>query len=313
MPEPTHSDVRGGDGQMSVAVAPSRSGLMAARKWWGLVFVAPVVLFFAAFAIFPIFFGFYLSLTDYNLLSPPRFVGFQNYVELTTDRLFSKAFWNTLIFVFGSTVPVWILSLLAALLFDAAFRGREFFKALLFSPVLPPLVVVAVVWKVLLHPNGPLTSLVGPLFGTTEIRWLTDIDLSPYAIIFVNDWSIIPFFMMIWLAGLAGVPEELKEAARIDGAGPVRTFFSVVLPLLKPTAVLVAALSTIVAFQAFILQYVMTPDQGGPADANLTLGLLVWKYGFQFFRMGDAAAVSVVIFLIIFVITAIQLWLGRQK
>jgi multiple sugar transport system permease protein len=270
------------------------------RKYWGLAFVLPAVIFFALFSIFPVLFGGYLSLTDYDLLSEPKFTWFDNYIELIHDRLFLKAVKNTLVFVLGSTLPVWVLSLLLALLFQTAFRGREFVKALLFSPVL-------------LHPNGVLTALVGPFLGVGEIRWLTDITLSPFAVIFVNDWSIIPFFMVIWLAGLTGVPDEVKQAARIDGANSLEVFFYIVLPLLRPTAVLVAALSTINAFQAFILQYVMTLDRGGPADANLTIGLLIWKYGFQYYRMGVAAAISVLLFIVILLVTAAQLWLGREK
>ncbi|WP_322882688.1 sugar ABC transporter permease [Sinorhizobium medicae] len=213
----------------SVTDLPAPS-LTRHRKWWGLLFVAPAVLFFAVFAIFPIGFG-----------------------------------------------------------------------------------VVAVIWKVLLHPNGLVTGLVGPIFGVTEIRWLTDPVLSRLVMIVVNDWTMIPFFSMIWLAGLAGVPDDLRRAGELDGASDKQIFFLITLPLLKPTAVLVAALSTINAFQAFVLQYEMTPDRGGPADANLTLGLLILKYGFQYFRMGEAAAASVLLFAVILLVTAAQLWLGRQK
>jgi multiple sugar transport system permease protein len=270
-------------------------------------------LFFATFSIFPVLLGGYLSLTDYDLLSPPRFIGAGNFFALLHDRLFLKAVANTLIFVVGSTIPVWVASLLLALLFEGPFRGREFAKALLFTPVLLPLVVVGVVWKVLLYPSGVLTALVAPLFDMGEIRWLTDISLSPYAVIFVHNWTAIPFFMVIWLAGLSGISEDVRDAAKIDGASAAQTFFYIILPLLKPTAVLITSLSTINAFQTFILQYVMTPDRGGPADANLTLGVLIWKYGFQYYRMGAAAAVSVVLFAAILLVTIVQLWLGREK
>lgn len=283
------------------------------RRWWGLLFVAPAVTFFALFAIFPIGFGVYLSFTRYDLLTPPQWIGTGNYTSLIRDRAFMMAVVNTLIFVLGATFPVWVLSLWLAMRFDRVFRTRGFWKSIFFSPVLPPLVVVAVVWKVMLHPNGLVTGLVGPLFGVGEIRWLNDPTLSRMVMILVNDWTMIPFFSMIWLAGLAGVPDDLRRAAQIDGASDRQVFFLVTLPLLKPTAVLVAALSTINAFQAFVLQYEMTPDQGGPADANLTLGLFILKYGFQYFRMGEAAAASVLLFVVILLVTALQLWLGRQK
>src|SRR3984957_7556149 len=283
------------------------------RHWWGLVFVLPVVAFFAVFSVFPVLFGFAVSLTDYNLLDPPEFVGLENFSNLLEDRLFLIALGNTLIFVLGATVPVWVLSLLAAILFDQAFRGRGILKTIFFLPVLPPIVVVGVVWRMLLHPNGIMTWLAGAWRGVTEIPWLARPAIAPYSQIFVHDWSIVPFFMLIWLAGLAGIAPELREAAHIDGASAWRTFWHIEWPGLRGTAVLVAALSTINAFQTFTLQYVISPDPGGPANSTLVLGLLVLKYGFQYFRMGDAAAVSVVMFGMILAVTAVQLWFNRRS
>ena len=281
-------------------------------KWWGLIFVLPAVGFFAAFNLFPTLFGLYLSFTDYDLLSPPIWVGLDNFVNLASDRLFRQALGNTLVFVVGATVPVWVLSLLAALVFDQAFRTRDWLKAAFFLPVLAPVTVVAVVWRVLLHPNGVLTSLTGGWWGITEIRWLADSVLAPLTMIAVHDWAVIPFFMMIWLAGLAAIPPEFREAAAIDGAGPIRSFWHVDLPQLRSTAVLVAALSSIGAFQTFALQYVLPNDAGGPANSTMVLALLVLKYGFQYFRMGDAAAISVVMFAMIMTVTLAQLWFNRR-
>ena len=282
------------------------------RRWWGLVFVLPVVAFFATFSVFPVLFGIWISLTDYNLLDEPLWVGLANYRNLLHDQLFLTAFKNTLVFVLGATLPVWVLSLLAALLFDQAFRGREILKTLFFLPVLPPVVVVAVVWRMLLHPNGVMTWITGSHQGVTEIPWLASTTLAPIAMIVVHDWAVVPFFMVIWLAGLAGVPKQLREAARMDGASSWQVFWHVDLPQLRSTAVLVAALTSINAFQTFTLQYAMSPDPGGPANSTLVLGLLVLKYGFQYFRMGDAAAVSVVMFAMILAVTAIQLGFNRR-
>ncbi len=296
-------------GKRSAAVGRRRR---VGHHWWGLVFVLPVVAFFAVFNLFPVVVGFALSLTDYDLLDPPSFVGLDNFRNLLDDDLFITALWNTLAFVAGATFPVWILSLLAALLFNQAFRGRQLFKTLFFLPVLPPVVVVAVVWRMLLHPNGIMTWFAGAFRGVTEIPWLASTVLAPLAMISVHDWAVIPFFMLIWLAGLTGVPKDLREAAQLDGASPLRTFWHIDLPMLRSTAVLVAALSTINAFQTFALQYVLSTGPGGPADSTLVLGLLVLRYGFQYFRMGDASAISVVMFAIILVVTAIQLWFNRR-
>ena len=290
----------------------SDKSLFSRRHYWGLIFVLPAVLFFAIFFLYPLIIGFGLSLTDFTLLRPPVFVGLDNYIDLTRDRLFLKSINVTLGYVFGSTVPTWVLSLLAALLFYQKFPGREGMKLLFFSPLLPSVAVVSVIWVVLLHPSGILTNVVKPLVGKAEITWLHDLTLSPIVIVLARIWSVIPFYMLIWLAGLTAIPQELRDAARVDGANRVQSFWRVELPLLRPTAVFVMAVSTIAAFQGFTLQFIIAPNQGGPVDVNTTLGVLIWKYGFQFYRMGDAAAVSVVLFALIMLVTGLQLKLGSS-
>src|SRR5687767_10062493 len=137
----------------------SKAPITKNQKWWGLFFVSPAVIFFAVFAIFPILFGTYLSLTRYNLLSPPVYVGFSNYQALVHHRELLLSLRNTAYFVVGSTIPVWIGSLLLGLVFESQVRGRTLWRALFFLPVLPPLVVVAVIWKIILHPNGLATAI----------------------------------------------------------------------------------------------------------------------------------------------------------
>ncbi len=288
------------------------TAVISRRQYWGLIFVLPAVLFFVVFFLYPLVTGFALSLTDFTLLRPPVWVGLDNYFDLLEDRLFLKSISVTLGYVFGSTVPTWVLSLLAALLFYQKFPGREGLKLLFFSPLLPSVAVVSVIWVVLLHPSGILTHIIGPLFSKAEITWLHDLQLSPIVIVVARVWSVIPFYMLIWLAGLTAIPQEMRDAARVDGANRLQSFLSVELPLLRPTAVFVMAVSTIAAFQGFTLQFVIAPNKGGPVDVNTTLGIVIWKYGFQFFRMGDAAAVSVVLFAFIMIITGMQLRLGRS-
>ena len=289
----------------------SNQSFIARRQRWGLYFVLPTVIFFAVFFLYPIISGIYLSLTRFTLLKPPVFVGFQNFEALLHDRLFLKSVSVTLGYVAGGTFPVWALSLFAAVVFFQKFRGREFLKILFFTPVLPSLVVVATVWIVLVNPNGLLTAVLRPFTGQAEINWLNDPTLSPITMILVHDWAASPFYMLIWLAGLTGIPTDLRDAARVDGANPLQTFLRIELPLLRPTAVFVASISMINAFQAFTLQYALSPGRGGPVDVNTTMGLLIWKYGFQYYRMGDAAAASVVLFAIIMVVTAVQLTFSR--
>ena len=166
------------------------------------MFVLPVVVFFATFSIFPVLYGLYLSFTRASLLQPPHWIGEANYLTLPSDPLFRTALSNTLIFVLGTTVPVWLASLGAALLFHQRFPARDILKTLFFLPVLPPLVVVAVIWKVLLDPLGVVTWLGSWIWGPGEIAWLYNTTLAPLMMIIVHDWAAIPFYMMIWLAGL---------------------------------------------------------------------------------------------------------------
>ena len=295
-----------------MAAGTQKSSLIARRQYWGLVFVLPTVIFFIVFFLYPIISGIYYSLTDFTLLNPPVWVGLQNYQDLLKDRLFIKSISVTLGYVAGTTIPAWILSLFAAVVFFQKFRGREILMVLFFSPVLPSLIVVAIVWRILLQPGGILTTVLRPLTGSAEINWLDNPTLSPISMIIITNWTIIPFYMLIWLSGLTAIPEELRDAARVDGATRVQSFFRVELPLLRPTGVFIAAISTINAFQGFTLQYAISPGKGGPIDVNTTLGLLIWKYGFQYYRMGDASAVSMVLFAMIMIVVLIQLWLSRS-
>jgi multiple sugar transport system permease protein len=296
-----------------LAVSTKKTSFIERRQNWGLIFVLPAVIFFAIFYLFPIITGIYYSLTDFTLLKPPVFVGLQNYVDLFKDRLFIRSISVTLAYVSGSTVPAWFLSLAAAVVFFQKFKGREILKVLFFSPVLPSLIVVAIVWRILLQPGGVLTQVLRPLTGAAEINWLDNPTLSPLSMIIITNWTVIPFYMLIWLAGLSNIPVELRQAALVDGANKVQSFFMIELPLLRPTGILIAAIATINAFQGFTLQYAISPGKGGPIDVNTTMGLLIWKYGFQYYRMGDASAVSMVLFAMIMIVVSIQLWLTRNN
>ncbi|MDE0671687.1 MAG: sugar ABC transporter permease [Caldilineaceae bacterium SB0662_bin_9] len=275
------------------------------RRVYGVLFVAPAMLFFLVFSLYPTLNGFYLSLTEYTLLKPPVFVGFENYTKLAGNDQFQNGVKVTLWFLLGTTVPKWILSLALAMLFLAPFRGREFFKTLYFTPTLLSAVVVSLVWKLLLDPNGVISALAKPITRDPDTLWLSDRILTPISLIFVDDWAGIPFFMIIWIAGLVGIPRVFYEAALIDGTTRWQAFLHVTLPLLRPTILFVVVISTINSFQSFALQYVMT--RGGPSDLTTTIALLVYNYGFNYFRMGQAAAMSVFMFFVIILITLIYI------
>ena len=282
-----------------------KRNLIFRRSIYGILFVAPAMLFFLIFNLYPMVNGFYMSLTEYTLLKPPVWIGFGNYIGLLENKEFLNGLWVTFLFVLGTTVPKWVLSLALALLFVRTFWGREFFKVLYFTPTLLSGVVVSLVWKLIFHANGLATALIGPYTKQAEIFWLASSALTPLALIMVDNWAGIPFFMIVWIAGLVGIPKEFYEAALIDGAGRWQAFRHVTLPLLRPTTLFVVVVSTIGALQAFSLQFVMT--RGGPSNVTTTVALLVYKYGFEYFKMGVAAAMSVIMFLAIIAITILQI------
>ena len=282
-----------------------RRGLFFKRSIYGVLFVLPAMVFFLVFSIYPMLNGFYMSLTEYTLLRPPVYIGIGNFVGLVENKEFLNGIKVTALFVLGTTVPKWIISLALALIFTRAFWGRETFKLLYFTPTLLSGVVVSLVWKLIFHANGIASALITPYTNQSEIFWLAHSTLTPLALIVVDNWAGIPFFMIVWIAGLVGIPKEFYEAALIDGAGRWQAFWNVTLPLLRPTTLFVVVISTIGALQAFALQYVMT--KGGPSNVTTTMALLVYKYGFEYFKMGVAAAMSVIMFLVIIAITVIQI------
>ncbi len=306
---PSTATVGGEDRKLMGTAAPSRFRFR--REYYGYFFVIPAMVFFLVFSFYPMLSGLYYSVTRFTLLKPPVFIGLDNFTNLLADSQFQNAVWVTFIFVVGTTVPQWALSLALALLFRGEFRFKQTYKILFFTPALLSGVVVSLVWKLLFDPRGVVNVLVAPLVGTSEIFWLGSSGLAPYAMMIVANWAGFGYLMLIWLAGLVGIPREFYDAAAIDGASGWQSFWRITLPLLKPTSVFVMVTTLIGAFQAFNLQYVMT--QGGPGNSTTTMALLVYKDGFQYFKMGEAAAVSVYMFLVIIIITVLQIKIMKAE
>ncbi len=301
------------DGRIMTAISKehhSRWNIYTHRRIWGLLFVMPVMIFFAVFAFYPMLTAFYYSLADYNLLKPPVFSGLSGYERLLTDSRFLIALKNTFVYAIGSAIPIFVISLSLALVFSREFRGRNLLRTLYFAPVILAGVVVAMVWRVIYHPYGPLNSTIGYLLNIAP-NWLTDRALAPWAIIGINVWQSVGFYMIIFIAGLQAIPQDFYDAAMVDGANRWQSFWHVTLPLLKPTSIFVMVITLINCFQAFTYQYVMT--KGGPSDATNVIGLYVYQNAFQYLRMGYAAAISVVLFIIIMILTLVQLRITRSE
>lgn len=265
---------------------------------------------FVAFSLYPIIVTAYLSFTRYDMLTPPQWYGLGNYASLMQDPLFFQSVKATAYYVFGTYIPTWFLSLAVALALNRDFRLRGFFRALYFTPVVMSMVVVAVIWKLMYHPFGLINNLLS--FAIAEpVGWLTDQGLAPLALVIMSIWKSFGYFMVIFLAGLQGIPTDYYEAARIDGATGWQAFRHITLPLLRPVTTFVVIMSLLMGLQEFTAQYVMTG--GGPVGATRVLALLVYETAFNFLKMGRATAMSMILFFVLLVITAVQMRFLNEK
>jgi multiple sugar transport system permease protein len=286
------------------------------EQYAGWAFVGPALLLITVFFIIPVIGAFVLSFTDFDIYSlgdvrSTRFVGLKNYHDLLTSPLFWTALRNTLYFVLvGGPLSV-IASLAAAVLVNVKLlHFRPFFRGAFFAPWVTSLVAVALVWRYIYHPQyGPLNAALGWV-GIAPIDWLGSTRWAMPAIILLSVWKNFGYNMLVFLAGLQSIPPELYEAAALDGAGAWRRFRHITIPMLGPTFVFVGVVTMIASFQIFSEPYVMT--QGGPLKSTLTLVMYMYEEGFRWWRLGFAAAIAVVLFLLTLAGTLLQLRLRRE-
>lgn len=275
------------------------------EKLWGFLFALPGVIFFSLFFIFPILRTLQLSLFKWNILGSPSFIGFAHYEFMFNSDEFINSLVVTFYYVFGTVAPIWIIALGLALAFNRDFRGKDAYLMVYYLPVVISLTVWCILWRLMYHPSfGMLTFITDPL-GFRELKWLGNPKLAMPSMILLSIWKGTPHYMVILLAGLSSIPIVYNEAAKIDGASGWQVFWNVTLPLLKPIILYVIIISTIVAFQVFVPSYILT--NGGPGSATRVLPLFIYENAFKFLRMGYASGMSVILFAILMVFTAIQL------
>lgn len=293
---------------MSTSAMGQRAG------WW---FVLPALALITGFYFLPVAGSLLLSLTDfdiYAIASPDnaRFVGFGNYIALLHNPVFWTAVRNTFYFALVGGPLTVVVSLAAALLVNARLvRFKGFFRTIYFVPFVTTLVAVAIVWRYLYHPQYGLLNYVLGWVGIGPIDWLGNPRWAMPAIILMAVWKNFGYHMLIFIAGLQTIPSELYEAAELDGAGPLQRFRHVTLPQLAPTFLFVGVITMIGYFQLFSEPYVMTG--GGPLRATTSLVLLMYEEGFRWWRLGVAAAVAFVLFVIILAWTLVQFRLQKEQ
>lgn len=273
------------------------------------LFIAPMLIGLILFRLGPIIAALFISFTKWNIRTPPEFLGLANYQEMFASETFWLVLGNTLIFAAVSVPSVIILSLAMALLVNQKLRGIGFYRALFFMPYITSMVAVAMVWNWIFSTRfGILNNVLRDLFGASNVSWLTEYPL--WVLIIVTVWKTSGFQMMIYVAGLQGIPSYLYEAAQIDGATRWQRFRHITIPLLTPITFFVLIFSIIGAFRTFEVTFAMTG--GGPLNQSTTLAYYIYQNAFVFNRMGYASSIAYVLMFIVGVITVLNFY-GRRR
>lgn len=276
-----------------------------------LGFVAPNFILLTVFTFWPVAYSLYLSFYRWNMISPTKkFLGLDNYTRMLEDPIFWQALRNTALLAAGTVFIKLGIALFLAVLLNQKLRGRNFYRAIIFSPTFTTSVAIAMVWSWIFDPYYGLLKLPLNWLGLQSPNWLIDPNWALPAVMIVVIWAGIGYDMVIFLAGLQGIPIDLYEAARVDGASRWSLFWRITFPLLSPTTFFLLIISIVSAFKAFDIVAVMTG--GGPLNSTNVYVFYLYQNAFRWFKTGYASALAVVLFAIILVITIIQVRLSRR-
>lgn len=291
----------------AVPARPVRRKSRAVRVRYALVvlaFLLPSAIPLTLFVLVPMVGAAWISLHDWNLISPMTFVGFDNFAQLLTDPVTAAVFLHTLYYIVGYLPLVYVGGLALALALNAKLKGRSMLRGIYFLPVITSWIAVALVWRWLLNPSSGVVNAVLAWAGIQGPGWWTDPAWAMPSIILASAWKDLGFVMVILLAGLQAIDPELLDAARVDGAGWWRRLWSVVLPLLSPSTFFVVVISLINGFQVFDQVYAMT--DGGPNGATTVVVQQVYNLSFRYEAAGEGAALSWLLFIVILGVTLVQ-------
>jgi multiple sugar transport system permease protein len=275
------------------------------------LYLLPTLIGLALFSAGAVAVSFLMSFTHWDIISSPEWIWLENYITLWQSDLFWEVVWNTLYFILLAVPLSVVASLALALAANTGLRGIVFFRTAYFLPVVSSMIAVALVWSWIYNPEyGLLNYLLDLFFGIRGPAWLDSTSWALPAMVIVTVWKGLGYSMVIFLAGLQNIPQDLYHAATIDGAGVWKKFRHITLPMLSPTTFFVVVITLINSFQVFEQTYVLT--KGGPANSTLTMSYYIYQNAFQFFQMGKAAALSYVLFAAIFVVTFIQFRIQKR-
>lgn len=296
--------------QMPESVIERRGRVNWREAAWGYFFILPGILGVLIFTFAPVFTALGISFTNWSILARPEWVGIDNYVRMATDPVFAKVMRNTFYYTIVSVPLNLVVSLFFAIILNQKIRGLAFFRTAYFLPVISASVAVSMVWMWLLDSNFGLINLGLVRIGLSPVPWLSSPVTAMPAIIIVSVWRSMGWNMIIFLAALQDVPEDLYAAGKIDGAGNWQLFRNITFPLITPAIFFTTITGFIGSFQGFDLVYNMT--QGGPARATSVVGYYIWETAFKYSKMGYGSAMAYVLFGIILVITLVQ-WRVRRR
>jgi multiple sugar transport system permease protein len=281
------------------------------EKLEAYLFLVPSAALLVVFVFLPMVYALYVSFHRWNLISPVKvFVGLDNYTELLSSDLFWRIVGNTAKYTLG-VVPAAIgLGLFLAVLVNKGVRFKAFFRSAFFLPVVTSIIAISAVWMWIYHPNYGLANAILRFFGIGPQRWLTSTSQAMFSIIIMSVWKEMGYNMVVYLAGLQGISSEYYEAARIDGANGFQLFRFITWPLLAPTTLFLLITSMIKSVQVFSQVHTMTG--GGPVNSTSVLVYYLYQQAFQSFRMGTACAIAYILFLVIFVLTIVQVKIGDK-
>jgi multiple sugar transport system permease protein len=294
-------------------LSTKKRSLFKGDSMWGYIMVGPQVIGLLVFVVFPVLMAFYLCFTSWDMINAPKFVGLDNFrsVFIADRDVFWKTILNTFVLLTGIIPLTVACSLGLAMLCNKQIKGLSFYKAAYFLPMVTSAVSIAIVWFWLYAPDfGLINAVLTNLGIKNPPGWLTDTAWAKVAIIIMSVWMKLGYYFIIFLAGLKGIPRNYYEAAEIDGASSLQIFKRITLPMLSPVTFFCVVMLFIDFFNLFDVPFVLT--RGGPAYSTYTLVLYVYNQAFEFFKMGEAAVSSMLLFVIVAVVTAIQFAVSKR-
>ena len=277
----------------------------------GWLFIAPPIVVFTVFIFAPMGVALFISLHKWNLLSPMKFVGLKNYVKM----FHSESFWNSLrvslLYVIGTVPTTVILAIMLAILMNQEIHGLAFFRIMVYLPVITSMAAAAIVFQYLFEPEYGFINFILKSVGIPKMKWLNDPNQALVALIIVGIWKRVGYNTIILLAGLQGIPNVYYEAAMIDGASSSQLIRKITIPLLSPVTFFVTVMQIIASLKVFTSIVVMT--EGGPAGGTDAIPYYLYRFAFQYHKMGYASAVAYILFAIIFIFTLLQFKYGEKK